>query len=163
DVCLDKEVYDWAMEYLDRALVRDSSETRNELHKLKRKVSQTQATLDALLLKAAQAEDNLAEEFMRLAGQKQQELVLLQRRIEQIETGKQENSRDPAKILELAQHLAGQYVTLPAPQKRQIADSVFSNLQLDDVTLCGNYRLPFSILAENGDHPLNYAREDSNL
>jgi len=75
----------------------------------------------------------------------------------QIETGKQENIRDPAKILELAQHLAGQYVTLPAPQKRQIADSVFSNLQLDDVTLCGNYRLPFSILAENGNHPLNYA------
>jgi len=160
---LPKEVYDWAMEYLDRALVRDLSETRNELHKLKRKVSQTQATLDALLLKAAQAEDNLAEEFMRLAGQKQQEVVLLQRRIGQIETGKQENSRDPAKILELAQHLAGQYVTLPAPQKRQIADSVFSNLQLDDVTLCGNYRLPFSILAENGNHPLNYARQDSNL
>jgi len=33
--------------------------------------------------------------------------ILLQRRIGQIETGEQENSRDPAKILELAQHLAG--------------------------------------------------------
>ena len=99
---LPKEVYDWAMEYLDRALVRDLSETRNELHKLKRKVSQTQAMLDTLLLKAPQAKDNLAEEFMRLAGQKQQEVVLLQRRIGQIETGKYENSRDPAKILELA-------------------------------------------------------------
>ena len=160
---LPKEVYDWAMEYLGRTLAMDLSEMRNELRKLKRKVSQTQATLDALLLKAAQAKDNLAEGFMRLAEQKQQEIVLLQRRIEQIEMGKQENSRDPAKILELAQHLAGQYVTLPAPQKRQIADSVFSNLQLDDVTLCGNYRLPFSILAENGNHPLNYARQDSNL
>ena len=145
------------MEYLDRALVRDLSETRNELLKLKRKVSQTQATLDALLLKAAQAEYNLAEEFMRLAGQKQQEVILLQRRIGQIETWKHENSLDPAKILELAQHLAGQYVMLPASQKRQLADSVFSNLQLDDVTLCGNYRLPFSILAENDNHPLNYA------
>jgi hypothetical protein len=74
-----------------------------------------------------------------------------------------ERSTNMAKILELAQNLAGQYITLPAPQKRQIADSVFSNLQLDDVILCGDYRLPFSILAENGNHPLNYARQDSNL
>ncbi len=55
------------------------------------------------------------------------------------------------------------YVTLKPPQKRQIADSVFSNLELDGVSLCAEYRLPFAILAENGTHPLNYARQDSNL
>jgi hypothetical protein len=39
----------------------------------------------------------------------------------------------------------------------------FSNLRLDDVTLNGNYRLPFAVLAEDANCPLNYARRDSNL
>ena len=81
--------------------------------------------------------------------------ALLQQRSEQIKAGKQENSRDGVKIIELAQHLVEQYVTFPPPQKRRIVDSVFSNLQLEDVNLCGNYRLPFSILAENSCRPLN--------
>ena len=67
------------------------------------------------------------------------------------------------KILELAQHLSRQYVMLKPPEKRQIADSVFSNLELDGVSLCAEYRLPFAILAKNTNRPLDYAREDSNL
>jgi len=152
---LPKEVYDWAMAYLDRVLARDLTDTQNELGRLKRRSSETQATLDALLLKAAQTEDNLAEGFMQLANQKQHEVALLQQRIEQIKAGKQENSRDAVKIIELAQHLVEGYVTFPPPQKRQIVDSVFSNLQLEDANLCGNYRLPFSILAKNSHRPLN--------
>ncbi len=152
---LPKEVCDWAMAYLDRVLTRDLADMQNELGKLKRRSSETQATLDALLLKAAQTEDNLAEGFMQLARQKQHEVALLQQRIEQTKAGKQENGRDAAKIIELAQHLAEQYVTFPPPQRRQIVDSVFSNLQLEDVNLCGDYRLPFSILAENSHRPLN--------
>jgi hypothetical protein len=52
-------------------------------------------------------------------------------------------------IIELAQGLSKQFVTLAGPQKRQIADLVFSNLRLDRATVVGDYRLPFSILAEN--------------
>ena len=52
-------------------------------------------------------------------------------------------------------NLVAQYVTLPAGQKRRVVDSVFLNLSLDGVSVCGDYRLPFSILAENGEHPLN--------
>ena len=37
------------------------------------------------------------------------------------------------------------------------------NLRLDDVTICGNYRLPISILAENNNRPLNSGRQDLNL
>jgi len=151
---LPKEVCDWAMAYLDRVLTRDLADMQNELGRLKRRSSETQATLDALLLKAAQTEDNLAEGFMQLAKQKQHEVALLQQRIEQTKAGKQENGRDAVKIIELAQHLAEKYVTFPPPQRRQIVDSVFSNLQLEDVNLCGNYRLPFSILTENSHRPL---------
>jgi hypothetical protein len=82
--------------------------------------------------------------------------------IEQIEKGKIENSQEPAKILELAQGLSAKYVTLEQPQKRQIAHPVFSNLQLDGVTFCGQYRLPFTILADNSTRPLNWRRGDSN-
>jgi hypothetical protein len=134
---------------------QDLANMQNELGRLKQRSSGTQATLDALLLKAAQAEDNLAEGFMQLARQKQHEVALLQQRIEQRKAGKQENGRDAAKIIELAQHLAEQYVTFPPPQRCQIVDSVFSNLQLEDVNLCGDYRLQFSILAENSHRPLN--------
>jgi len=155
ELILPKEIYDWAMAYLKHTLVKDAADTEQELRKLKKRAADTQATLDTLLLKAAQIGDNLAEEFLRLARQKQEELGLLQQRIKQIKTGKQENSRDAATILELAQHLAQQYVTFPPPQKRQIVDSVFLNLRLDTVNLCGNYRLPFSILAENSHRPLN--------
>ena len=90
-------------------------------------------------------------------------MELLQQRMKHIEAGKQENSRNAAEILEPAQHLAEQYVTFPSFQKRQIIDSVFLKLRLDDVNLCADYKLPFSILAENGDHPLNSGRQDLNL
>ena len=132
------------------------------MRKLKKRAADTQATLDTILLKAAQTEDNLAEEFLRLARQRQKELALLKQRIDQTEAGKQENGRNAAKIIELAQHLAEQYVTFPPPQRRQIVDSVFSNLQLEDVNLCGNYRLPFSILSENSSRPLKSGRLDLN-
>ena len=100
---------------------------------------------------------------MRLARERQSEMALLQRRFEQTKSGLQEDTGGPVKILELAQHLSRQYVTLKPPKKRQIADSVFSNLELDGVSLCAEYRLPFAILAKNTDRPLNYARQDSNL
>ncbi len=111
--------------------------------------------MDTLLVKAAQTEDTLADEFMRLARQKQQELAMVRQRVDDIQTGKQTKCGDAVKVLELAQHLAAQYVALPAGQKRRVVDSVFLNLSLDGVSVCGDYRLPFSILAENGDHPLN--------
>jgi len=106
------------------------------------------------LLKATQTEDNLAEGFMQLARQKQHEVALFQQRIGQIKAGKQENNRDAVKIIEIAHHLVEQYITFPSPQKRQIVDSVFSNLKLKGANLCRYYRLPFSILVENNRHPL---------
>jgi len=81
--------------------------------------------------------------------------VVTNRTVNDIQTGKQAQGGDAVKVLELAQDLARQYDTLPAGQKRRVVDSVFLNLTLDGVSLCGDYRLPFSILAENGDHPLN--------
>ena len=66
-------------------------------------------------------------------------------------------------IIELAQGLSERFVTFSTPKKRQVVDAVFSNLRLDRATLLGDYRLPFSILAENSSSPLNYARQDSNL
>jgi len=152
---LSKEVYDWVLAYLERSIAKDAVNTEKELRTLRKKAIDTQATLDTLLLKVAQTEDNLAGSFLRLARQKQEEIELLREKIKQIEAGKPENSHDAARILELAQHLAEQYVTFPSPQKRQITDSVFLNLRLDDVTLCGDYKLPFSILAENDNHPLD--------
>ena len=160
---LPDEVYDWAITYLNTVLSEDLADTQKELCSLKRKASETQATLDAILLRAARADDSLAEGFMRLAKQKQQEITMLQRRSEQIEKGKPGDSSDPVRVLELAQNLARQYVTFSSVARRQIVKSVFSNLRLDDVTLDGEYRLPFAILAENADRPLNYARQDSNL
>ncbi|MDH4203403.1 MAG: hypothetical protein OEV87_10995, partial [Phycisphaerae bacterium] len=56
--------------------------------------------------------------------------------------------------LELAQDLSKQYVTLKPPQKRQIANSVFSNLELNGISLCAEYRLPFAILAKNANGPV---------
>ena len=138
-------------------------DTQKELKLLKRKISESQNTVDAILLRAAQAEDSLADGFMRLARERQSEMALLQRRFEQTKLGLQEDTGEPVKILELAQHLSRQHVMLKPPKKRQIADSVFSNLKLDGVSLCAEYRLPFAILAENANHPLNYARQDSNL
>jgi len=102
-----------------------------------------------------QVEEKLAEGFLRVARQRQEELSLLQQGVQQIKEGKEDNNGNAAEILELAQHLAKQYVTFSPPQKRQITDSVFLNLRLDDATLCADYWLPFSILAENDDHPLN--------
>ena len=92
---------------------------------------------------------------MRLAGQKQEELELVTSRIEQLQTGQTGNSDKPAEISELAQSLAPQYVTFGPTKKRQVVDSVLLNLQLSNVTLCADYRLPFSILVENGTRPLD--------
>lgn len=160
---LPKEVYNWVIEYLKRTSTQEVVDTQKELKSLKRKISESQNTVDAILLRAAQADDSLVDGFMRLARERQSEMALLQRRFEQTKLGIQEDTGEPLKILELAQHLSRRYVTLKPSPKRQIAESVFSNLELDGVSLCAEYRLPFAILAKNTNHPLNYAREDSNL
>ena len=154
---LPKEVYDWAMAYLQSVLAEDQADGQKELKRLKKRISQMRTTMDSLLLRAAQADDSLIESFMRLAKKKQQEIMLLERRSEQIKKGKKEKSCEPARIFELSQNLVEHYVTFPAAQKRQTIETVFSNLQLDDVNLCAEYRLPFSILAENAHRPLDYA------
>jgi DNA invertase Pin-like site-specific DNA recombinase len=160
---LPSEIYDWAMAYLTHVFEKEVDDAEQELRKLKKRNADVQATLDTLLLKAAQTEDNLAEEFLRIARQKQKELKVLQQRATQIEAGQQEDNGDAAKILELAQRLPEQYLTFTPPQKRQVVDSVFLNLRLDTVNLCGDYRLPFSILADNHTRPLKSGRQDLNL
>jgi len=110
--------------------------------------------VDAILLRAAQAQDSLAESLMRLAQERRSEAALLQHRFEQLKSGSQEDNSRPMKIIELAQHLSRQYVMLKSPQKRQIANSVFSNLQLNGISLCAEYRLPFAILAKNANCPV---------
>ena len=144
-------------------LAQDRETTEKEVLTLTRKTKEAQATLDAILLRAAQADDRLTEGFMRLATQKQQEVALLRKRREQLEEGEVDASDLPLKIIELAQHLAENYVTFPPSQKRRVVESVFSNLWLADVNLSGEYRLPFAILADNARCPFNYPREDSNL
>jgi hypothetical protein len=54
---LPKEIYDWAIAYLEHTLVKDAADSERELRKLKR------GAADTLLLKDTQTEDNLAKEF----------------------------------------------------------------------------------------------------
>lgn len=69
-------------------ILADPADTKNQSRNLKRKISEAQGTIDALLLKAAAAEDNLSAGFMRLAKEKHNEITMLQGQIEQIEKGK---------------------------------------------------------------------------
>ncbi len=151
---LPKDVYDWVMEYLKRSSNKDTSDVEKELKSLKRKISESQKIVDSILLRAAQVEDSLADNFMRLAQERQSEVKILQHRFDQLKSGFQEDNDKPVEILELAQSLSKQYVTLKPSQKRQIASSVFSNLLLNGVSLCADYRLPFAILANNANRPL---------
>ena len=160
---LPEEVYEWVAAYLKRTEARNAADAETELRSLRQKASQAQNALDALLMKAAQTDDSLAGSFMRLARQKQEELSLLQSRMADLQAGKRPDDRKALEIIELAQGLSDRFVTFSTPKKRQVVDAVFSNLRLDRATLLGDYRLPFSILAENGSSPLNYARQDSNL
>ena len=159
---LPKDVYDWALEYLKRASKQETSDVEKELKSLKRKISDSQKTVDSILLRAAQADDSLAEGFMRLAQERQSEVTLLQHRFGQLKSGLKDEDDKPLKILELTQNLSRQYVTLKPSKKRQIANSVFSNLELNGVSLCADYRLPFAILAKNANRPVNYPQGDSN-
>jgi site-specific DNA recombinase len=159
---LPEEIRDWAVAYLERKLAKEGSEVEVELRRLKKKAADVQAVTDALLLKAAETEGSISDGFIRLARQRQEEASLLEQRIRELETGKPGEGGEPARIFELTQGLAGQYVTFPVFQKRQVVDSVFSNLRLDSTTLCGDYRLPFAILAEDGHRPVNSGRVDSN-
>ena len=113
---LPKEVYDWAMAYRINVLAEDQADGQKELKRLKKRISETRATVDSILLRAAQADESLVESFMRLARKKQQEIMLLERRSEQIEKGKEEKSREPARIFELSQNLVEHYVTFQQPQ-----------------------------------------------
>jgi hypothetical protein len=159
---LPKDIYEWVLEYMKRSSIQEMADVEKELKSLKRKLSESQNTVDSILLRAAQADDSLAEGFMRLARERQGEMVLLQQRFEQVKSGSQEDTSGPLKILELTQNLSKQYVTLKPPQKRQIANSVFSNLELNGVSLCAEYRLPFAILAKNANGPVKGERRDSN-
>ena len=144
------QVRDWTMDYLRRVEKADSVEHRRELPSLQRSVSRARADMDALLLKAAQAERSLAEEFMRLARQKQQELTLLRDRLEQVRAEADQDEIRKSMILKLAEDLLEKFPTLQPAQKRQIVDSVLVNVRLDRTVLAADYTLPFSILAESG-------------
>ena len=160
---LPEEIYQWAMAYLKGVDVKSAASQEKELRGLRQQASRTQSALDALLLKAAEADNALTDSFMRVARLKQEELGLLRQRIREVEGGKTADGRIATEILELAQHLPERFVALPGPRKRQITDSVFLNLRLDGTTLDADYRLPFAILAENGNRPINSGREDLNL
>ena len=144
---LPDELYKWVIDYLKG----------KEILSVKRRLKDSQVKFDNLLIKASESEDKLSMGFMRLAGKKQTEIVLLRNQIEKLEIGKEENSRKPLKIIELTQDIANKYVSLKSSKKRCIVNSVFSNLSLDGVSLCAEYRLPFEILAKNAQYPPNYA------
>ena len=46
---------------------------------------------------------------------------------------------------------------------RFVAEGHLERVELDDLNLCAEYKLPFSILADNAQRPFDYARQDSNL
>ena len=71
---LPKEVCEWALAYLKQSQRKDATAMKEQSQNLRRRASGAQNILDALLLRAARTEDNLAEGFMRLARQKQEEL-----------------------------------------------------------------------------------------
>ncbi|MBN2455829.1 MAG: hypothetical protein JXB29_04725 [Sedimentisphaerales bacterium] len=72
------------MEYLKQTSNQEVIDTEKELKSLKKKISESQKTVDAILLRAAQARDSFADSFMRLAQERQSETALLQCRFEQV-------------------------------------------------------------------------------
>ena len=160
---LPDELYDWVVQYLKISSKKSKQEKEKEIYSVKRRLKEAQGKFDNLLIKASESDDKFSGGFMRLAGKQQTEISLLQNRMERFETGKEEDIQKPLQIIELTQDIADKYVSLKSMQKRGIVKSVFSNLELDGVSLCAEYNLPFEILAKNAKHPLNYARQDSNL
>jgi len=89
-----REVCDWAIAYLRHILAKDVTDAETELRRLTKKAGDMQAGLDVLLAKAAQTDEALADEFLRLARQKQSELAMVRHRMDTIRTGKQTQSVD---------------------------------------------------------------------
>jgi len=86
---LPKDIYGWVLEYLKRSSIQEIADVEKELKSLKRKLTESKNTVDSILLRAAQADDSLAEGFMRLARERQSEMALLQQRFEQVKSGSQ--------------------------------------------------------------------------
>ena len=91
------------------------------------------------------------------------EMVLLQRRFEQIKSGLQKDSGNT--IENFRTHTTSFKTVCYTKNTSKASNSRFSvlELELDCVSLCAEYRLPFAVLAKNANRPLNYARQDSNL
>jgi uncharacterized protein YlxW (UPF0749 family) len=56
---------------LKHILTEDQANEQKELKKLKKRISEMRATVDSILIRAAQADDSLIDNFMRLAKRKQ--------------------------------------------------------------------------------------------
>ena len=98
---LPKDIYDWAIEYLKRLIIKDKVSSEDQLRQLKRRLSKNQVSVDGLLLKAAETKWGLAERFLALAEQKQNEITALKGQITQLKAGHQEHSQQPIRIIEL--------------------------------------------------------------
>jgi DNA invertase Pin-like site-specific DNA recombinase/endogenous inhibitor of DNA gyrase (YacG/DUF329 family) len=72
---LPKDVYDWVLEYLRRTSTQEVIDTEKELKSLKKKISESQKTVDAILLRAAQAQDSLADSFHATGTERQSEVT----------------------------------------------------------------------------------------
>lgn len=87
-LALPEEVYHWSMDYLQGLASQDKADADKEQWSLRQREGQVRKALDGLLMKAAQVEGDLSEGSLRPARQKQEELDLLHRRIEETRAGR---------------------------------------------------------------------------
>ncbi len=81
------ELYAWVVQYLKVSANKNKQDNEKEVYSIKRRLKEAQGKFDNLLIKASESGDKLSGGFMRLAGNKQTEISLLQNRMEQLKTG----------------------------------------------------------------------------
>ena len=68
--------------------------------------------------------------------------------IDSVDRSHDEIAELASKVFELSQNLAAKWFTASVPEKRQMLDIEFLNLQFVDVSLCATIRKPFDVLTE---------------
>lgn len=141
------EIGDWFSESLREWSKQERTESRGQTDQLQRELTQLQQQEDRLLNLRLLEEIN-TDTFGKKSKELRDRIADVTLRIEAVSRDRSEQAELAIRTFELSQALESKWLAADYAAKRQILETVFLNLRLDDVSLCYEMEKPFDALAK---------------
>ncbi len=141
------DMRDWFGEALREWSKQERTESRGQTDQFQRELTQLQQQEDRLL-NLRLLEEISTDTFAKKSTELRDRIADITLKIEAVSRNRSEQAELAIRTFELSQSLEAKWVSADFGAKRQILETVFLNLRLDDVSLCYEMEKPFDALAK---------------